>query len=264
MLLSKESKKKKQKRSSCLIPCDIHSKMFTFVLLVLANAGDGDLVFHIPRQDYTLVFPSSRGGCLSSIVDTISGEEHIASPLTFRLSEQTPTVNTAPAFPCQNTTLNVLHQSSSSLSFTSSAATGVVMQVDVVLSDFIVLITHTGLANTTGTHGAVLGEFSLNTPVNPIVSYMYTMDGVPTNTLGTANRSETVTLVSNWIAGGQVHGSESSPKMETKTQHMFPVQSPLCDGHCCVLGDVNTTSSSTSLAMECNTGAFVIKFARLI
>ena len=49
-----------------------------------ASGGAAGLSFELPGQQYTLLFSAARGGCLTNITDTISGEDVLEAPLELR------------------------------------------------------------------------------------------------------------------------------------------------------------------------------------
>jgi hypothetical protein len=227
--------------------------MFAFAALVFA-APSPDVIFHLPRQDYTLTFPAARGGCLSSILNTITGNELVKSPLFFSTDEapHTPAIE-----PCQNTTLHVLYQNATALAFTSSTSTST-MRVDLSLKNAVIVISYSGLPKRN-----IAGSLTLNTPPNPIVPYYYSMDGKSVPALGTAHRSESVTLVSNWVVAVRVSGGS---EVESALHSTSVQTAPVCGegGRCCVVGAVDASANSTELTMGCTNGPFVIEFGRLI
>jgi hypothetical protein len=229
--------------------------MFPLAVLVFA-ALSPDVIFHLPQQDYTITFPAARGGCLSSVFNTETNNELIKSPLFFSgESAHAPTID-----PCQNTTLRVLYQNATALAFTSSTSTSTTtMRVDLILQNSVIVISYSGLPKRN-----IAGSLTLNTPPNPIVPYYYTMDGKSVPALGTAQTSESVTLVSNWEMAVRVRGSEVENALHGTSEQTVAAL-PVCGkGNCCVVGKVDATANSTELTMGCTNSPFVIEFGRLI
>ena len=76
----------------------------------------GDVIFNIPGQEYMLVFTAAQGGCLTRVVDQLSGSDVLAQPLELVHD------GAASSF-CAPSMLNITTRTLRTLAFVAATAT---------------------------------------------------------------------------------------------------------------------------------------------
>ena len=232
-----------------LLPWAWSSRLASIASSSPTLSSSEDISFTIHGENYTFVFPAARGGCLSNITDGVQGYDRLSKPLAIFSGPDSSL--------CDAATLNVLERNETFLHFTTSNGVAVELTTS-GLDDHeqVALISHSMVANSEIHHATI----ELQTPKESggwQNSYVYSMDGAETDSVGIANHSEGVLCVSNWQFGVVIGTISSSSSADSA----FANKTCGATRSCCVRGsqDVNTTQF---IAVPCDSETLSIVFQR--